>query len=98
MQDDSYILINKHTFQVLLCKIEFLHQKLDEINDSTPNKEWLSEKDAAAYLSVSTRRLRQIRSDGKIGYSQERPGTAVYYKSQELKTYLNRNYNKKHGQ
>lgn len=63
-------LITEEKMDELIGKIDAVHKTLlNQESDMTIKKKWLTVKEAADFLSVSTRTMQNYRDRGKIPYS-----------------------------
>jgi hypothetical protein len=88
---DPTCLINDN-IQKLLSRIDQLNVKLD--NDSTNNGHhvWLDIQDASSLLRVTKRTLQNYRNKGLL--SSSRMGGKIYYRLDDIETFLQKNYSK----
>lgn len=93
MKNSTVLIIDEQKFDKLIRKIESVQRKLEqlEIDNSSPHKrKWVSGEFACEYLNVSSRKLQQLRSEGRISFSKT--GRKIYYKITDLDEYI-----EKHG-
>lgn len=81
--------IEKKTFEEMMSRFEDLDDKINNLCQSTANKEmdnWLDNQDVCLLLNISPRTLQTYRNTGKISFSQI--NHKIYYRPSEVEKLL----------
>lgn len=81
--------IEKKTFEEMMSRFEDLSDKINDLCQSTTNKEmdnWLDNQDVCLMLNISPRTLQTYRNTGKISFSQI--NHKIYYRPSEVEKLL----------
>ncbi len=72
--------------------IKDLKKQIQNINKENAElqEEWLSTKEAAAFLKIVPRTLKRYRDSGRIAYSKD--GRKVWYKKSDLINHIKQHY------
>lgn len=80
-------------------RLENISSRLDEIQDNSNVKTWLSNSEACAFLDVTPRTMQKYRDEGILSFSKI--GAKIYYKFSDLQRHLEANlqeaFNKRKG-
>lgn len=83
------LLIDEQRFVKIEETLTEIASELKKLNKE-PRSSWLSTKEAAAFLQVTTRTMQNYRDEGKIPFSQV--GSKIYYKESDLEDFLEMHY------
>ena len=83
------VTIEKKVFQMMIDQTEICKERVDalfrEMDEKRLNR-WLDNQDVCRMLGISLRTLQNMRSNGKLPYSQI--GSKMYYKPEDIEQIL----------
>lgn len=83
------ILIDREDLEEVITDtvLEILRDEIPKLVREANQKEWLTSKETAKYLSCSTRHLQYLRDTGAIAFTQD--AKTIRYHIDDIKEFLN---------
>jgi hypothetical protein len=87
-------LITEKEYLELIERIEKISDKIDKISipETKAQKKWVDNIEAKQILKKSTRTMQALRDEGVLSFSKS--GRKIYYKLEDIESYLQKNYRK----
>ena len=86
------ILIESSVWKALHEKMEKILARINELEMQKMKNEWLTTEQVMGILKISKRTMQRYRDNGLISFAQV--GSRVFYRSEDVETFLENHYNK----